>query len=256
MRLLPPVLVTASLIAGLFGALTAYLPSLGLPDSRLIGLTLNAPAGVRADVAGKSEPIAAKDARLTPDLLATLRAAGVRRVRVKEVLPGFDGRRLDDLVDFLTYTFLPLLLVWRAGLLSPVHQTWLLVPLAASAYGFSQTAAKTDDNYFLGFPSYWNVLAFYLYLLRLPEGWTMAVLLGFAALTFVPARYLHTSAGGRSGTFTNAFAVAWAFAVLDIVWRWQDAPLWLIVASMAFPAYYMAASWIISIRRWRRTRQG
>src|SRR5262249_38611639 len=30
-----------------------------------------------------------------------------RRVRVKEVLPGFDGRRLDDLIDFLTYTSLP-----------------------------------------------------------------------------------------------------------------------------------------------------
>src|SRR5262245_54623015 len=27
-----------------------------------------------------------------------------RAIRIKEVLPGFDGRRLDDLVDFLTYT--------------------------------------------------------------------------------------------------------------------------------------------------------
>ena len=34
-----------------------------------------------------------------------------RWVRVKEVLPGFDGRRLDDLVDFLLYTCLPLLLI-------------------------------------------------------------------------------------------------------------------------------------------------
>src|SRR5262245_8057004 len=40
-----------------------------------------------------------------------------RWVKVKEVLPGFDGRRLDDLVDFQTYTSLPLLLIWRAGLL-------------------------------------------------------------------------------------------------------------------------------------------
>src|SRR5713226_1849233 len=34
-----------------------------------------------------------------------------RWIRVKEVLPGFDGRRLDDLTDFLNYTCLPLLLL-------------------------------------------------------------------------------------------------------------------------------------------------
>src|SRR5437667_7300734 len=42
-----------------------------------------------------------------------------RLARVREVLPGFDGRRLDDLIDFLTYTCLPLLLIWRAELLPP-----------------------------------------------------------------------------------------------------------------------------------------
>ena len=31
-----------------------------------------------------------------------------RKVRIKEVVPSFDGRRLDDLIDFLNYTFLPI----------------------------------------------------------------------------------------------------------------------------------------------------
>src|SRR5687768_12502830 len=79
-----------------------------------------------------------------------------RAVRVKQVLPGFDGRRLDDLIDFLTYTCLALLLVWRARLLPPGGDAWLLVPLVASAYGFCQAHAKTAEGYFLGFPSYWN----------------------------------------------------------------------------------------------------
>src|SRR5688500_1386944 len=34
-----------------------------------------------------------------------------RLVRVKEVLPVFDGRRLDDIIDFLTYSSLPLFLL-------------------------------------------------------------------------------------------------------------------------------------------------
>ncbi len=33
-----------------------------------------------------------------------------RAVRIKEAVPSFDGRRLDDITDFLTYTFLPLML--------------------------------------------------------------------------------------------------------------------------------------------------
>jgi phosphatidylcholine synthase len=169
-----------------------------------------------------------------------------RRLRVKDVLPGFDGRRLDDLIDFQTYTCLPLLLIWRAGLLSDAHQPWLLVPLVASAYGFSQAHAKTEDNYFLGFPSYWNVVALYLYVL--------AVILLFALLTFVPTRYLYTTQGGRFGLVTNLFGAAWAISLLVILWQWQDAPRLLMVGSLSYPAYYMGASWLISIRHWRRLR--
>src|SRR5205823_3642051 len=93
-----------------------------------------------------------------------------RRIRIKEVLPNFDGRRLDDLIDFLNYTCLPLLLIWRAGLLPAGQSAWLLLPVLASAYGFCQVSAKTDDGYFLGFPSYWNIVAFYLYILH-PAPW-------------------------------------------------------------------------------------
>src|SRR5947209_2522383 len=57
-----------------------------------------------------------------------------RRARVKEFLTGFDGRRLDDLIDFLNYTSLTLLLVWRAGALPTVASWCLLAPLLASAY--------------------------------------------------------------------------------------------------------------------------
>jgi phosphatidylcholine synthase len=174
-----------------------------------------------------------------------------RRVRVDRVTPGFDGRRLDDLVDFLTYTCLPLLLIWRADAIAPWSGWWLLAPLVASAYGFSQVNAKTEDHYFLGFPSYWNVLALYLYLLSLPAGWTLAVLLLFAVLTFVPARYLYPSHGGPQTAFVVAFGAAWVAALLVILWQWREAPQWLVVVSLGFPVYYVAASWVISIRFWR-----
>ena len=111
-----------------------------------------------------------------------------RRVRIKEVVPGFDGRRLDDLVDFLTYTFLPLLLIWRAEILPSGQEAWLFLPLLASAYGFCQVQAKTDDGYFLGFPSLWNIVALYLYALPLGAWVKLAIVVVLALLTFVPVR--------------------------------------------------------------------
>jgi phosphatidylcholine synthase len=191
-----------------------------------------------------------------------------RAIRIKEVLPGFDGRRLDDLVDFLTYTALPLLLIWRAGLLPAGLEAWLLLPLLASAYGFCQVAAKTDDGYFLGFPSYWNLVAFYLYVLQpLPGALSLAVVVGLALLTFVPSRYLYPSQGGRLNRLTNVLGAAWTLLLVLIVWLLPLAPLsprsppdeptrLLALLSLYFPAYYMAASWAVTLRLWRRRRPG
>jgi phosphatidylcholine synthase len=180
-----------------------------------------------------------------------------RLVGVKEVLPGFDGRRLDDLVDFQTYTLLPLLLLLQAHILPAGQEAWLLVPLLSSAYGFCQTAVKTDDGFFLGFPSYWNVIAFYLFILHPPGLVTILVLVGFSILTFVPTRYLYPTQGGRLNRFTNLLGGAWGVLLVWIIVRlptdsYPDRSdrwtLGLSAVSLVFPAYYLFASWIISAR--------
>jgi phosphatidylcholine synthase len=174
-----------------------------------------------------------------------------RRAKVKEVLPGFDGRRLDDLVDFQTYTSLPLLLLWRAEVL-PQEYAWLLfLPLLASAYGFSQTNAKTDDGFFLGFPSYWNVIAFYLYFLRVPL-WTNAlVLVGFSILTFVPTIYLYPSQRAPFSKLTNVLASLWAALLVYIILVHPENARTLVWISLTFPAYYVIVSWFLTIQRKR-----
>src|SRR5213594_2610220 len=124
-----------------------------------------------------------------------------RKVHVKEVLPGFDGRTLDDLTDFHVYTSLPLFLLWRARILPDSLQWLLIVPLISSAYGYSQTNAKTADGFFLGFPSLWNAVAFYLYFIGPPVWCSVAAIVAFSALTFVPTRYLYASRGGPFARF-------------------------------------------------------
>jgi phosphatidylcholine synthase len=189
-----------------------------------------------------------------------------RRLRVKEVLPGFDGRRLDDLTDFLNYTCLPLLLLWRAEIL-PAGLAWcLLIPILASAYGFCQVSAKTNDGYFLGFPSYWNVVAFYLYILQPPVWFSLSIIVVLALLTFVPSRYLYPTQRGRLNRLTGLLGAAWAgfpIWILAILPPDQASaePSQLELArdlgllSLFFPVYYLIISWAITLRIWRQRRQ-
>lgn len=172
-----------------------------------------------------------------------------RYARVQEILPGFDGRRLDDLIDFLNYTCLPLLLVWRAGLL-PGTQSWLLLyPLLASIYGFSQVDAKTDDGFFLGFPSYWNVVAFYLYFLH-PAPWlAMAILFTLATLTFVPLRYFYPTQPGFWNRLVCILAAVWGLQLIAILAVPTSArPPWL-WSSLPVPLGYLLLSWSLNYRR-------
>lgn len=178
-----------------------------------------------------------------------------RRARVKEFAPSFDGRTLDDLIDFQTYTSLPLLLIWRAEVLPDGQAWWLLLPLLASAYGFSQVNAKTDDGFFLGFPSYWNIVAFYLYLLRPPTWASLALIITLSLLTFVPWRYLYPSQRTPFSRLTNLLAVVWIALLLMILARWPDNSRIMILLSLAFPLYYMLMSWALTFRAGRAGRK-
>ncbi len=171
-----------------------------------------------------------------------------RIARVKQTLPGFDGSALDNLIDFHTYTSLPLLLLWRTGIL-PGHLAWLLVlPLLASGYGFSQVNAKTADGFFIGFPSYWNIVAFYLYVLH-PAAWiSSALLLAFSVLTFVPTPYLYASRGGPFATVINIGGLIW-FVLLALVLRGAPfEPRSVALVSMAYPLLYLALSALVAVR--------
>src|SRR5918999_3054922 len=55
-----------------------------------------------------------------------------RAARVKELLPNFDGDRLEDIIDYLNYVLVPCLLLIRANLLPAQAAVWLVAfPLIA-----------------------------------------------------------------------------------------------------------------------------
>ncbi len=183
-----------------------------------------------------------------------------RRVRIKEAVPSFDGRRLDDIIDFLTYTFLPLLLIYRAQILPEGWEGWLIFPALASVYGFCQVEAKTPDGYFLGFPSLWNVVAFYLYALPLGPWISLGIVLLLAILTFVPTRHLYPSMPGLLNRATTFLSIPWTILVFILFWRLprgtdrslDPETLRLTYLSLYYPAYYLGVSWAISIAYWSK----
>jgi phosphatidylcholine synthase len=174
-----------------------------------------------------------------------------RALRVKERLPNFDGARLDDIIDYLCYAFIPVLLLLHAGLLNGMWGVAVgAFVLLASAYGFSQAAAKvkTTDFFFTGFPSYWNLVALYLFLFEFPAAVNAAILLGFAVLVFVPLRYVYPSRTQTLSGLTNTLGVLWALLTMWIVWRLPltDGPwAWI---SMLFPIYYFVLSAYLDVR--------
>ena len=84
MKLVGQLLVWGSLALAALAAATGYLASLEADDKVLIDLTLAAPAGKLDRPEDDGTPIAKKDQKITPQLLAELRRAGVSNVRVKE----------------------------------------------------------------------------------------------------------------------------------------------------------------------------
>jgi phosphatidylcholine synthase len=159
------------------------------------------------------------------------------------VLPEIDGARIDDIVDYITFVFLPLLLLDASGGLP----RFAAIPVAAvvllsSMYGFVAPDAKTSDHFFTGFPSYWNIVVLYLLLFGTSPGVNAIVLLVLSALVFVRIGYVYPSRTPTLRPLTLAFGSLWAVQVAAIIVMWPAPPRWLSISSLAFPVYYLVLS--------------
>jgi phosphatidylcholine synthase len=173
-----------------------------------------------------------------------------RLVQVKDRVPAIDGARLDDIVDYLTFVFVPAWIVSQASL---VPAAWILTVVAAmllsSAYGFSQIRAKTSDFFFTGFPSYWNIVVLYLFALGWPPPVNGAVLLALAVLVFVPIGYIYPSRTPVLRTLTIVLSVVWGIACVGIIAYLPEPPRLLVWASLLFLLYYVVLSVVLHLRR-------
>ena len=173
-----------------------------------------------------------------------------RRARVKDVLPEIDGARIDDIVDYMTFVLVPLLVLEGAGGLSRAAMVPVVaIVMLSSLYGFVAPDAKSSDHFFTGFPSYWNVVVLYLLLFRTGPGVNALVLLALSALVFVRIGYVYPSRTPTLRTTTLALGALWTLAIGAIIWLWPSPPAWLAIGSLLFPVYYIVLSLALHFRR-------
>ena len=173
-----------------------------------------------------------------------------RSARVHERLPNFSGQKLDDLVDYLTFVFVPAVIVWHADVVTGV---WTIPVVAAmllsSLFGFVSEGAKTDDHFFTGFPSYWNITALYLLVFGLSPALNAAILFTLSALVFVRIGYVYPTRMTTARLITLALGSLWGMMMLVIILQLPTPNKSVAWLSLFFPVYYTALSLVLHARR-------
>jgi phosphatidylcholine synthase len=179
-----------------------------------------------------------------------------RRWAVTRWAARIDGRTIDDIVDYLTFTLVPLVLAWRMAWLPEPAAAYAVVACIASLFGFANAAAKQEeDGFFLGFPSYWNVFVFYAGIWATQHGPALPGLLCLllSALTVLPVRFV----------YPNLAPPPWRWPILGGALVWlvllaamlpaypRPAPV-LLWASLVYPAFYVWLSVVLDRRARRR----
>ena len=199
---------------------------------------------------GLAALFAAADGRF-PAMFAWLGAAFVidavdgtlaRRYRVEETVPHIDGAVLDLVVDFLTYVIVPLVALWRSGLLAPPLAVFVCCVVAtASALYFADKRMKTHDLWFRGFPAIWNVLVFYLLVLRPGPLAATLIIAAAAFLMFTPVVFVHPLRVVRLRLVTMTVTGAWSAAAIAAVEQGlSQADSFIKAALVAVAVYFLA----------------
>lgn len=163
-----------------------------------------------------------------------------RKFDVKTYANGLDGALLDNILDYLNYVIVPALFLVEADILpAPFRLAAAAAILLSSAYQFTQTNAKTEDHYFTGFPSYWNLAVIYMLVLELDPRINLFFIILFNILVFVPTKWLYPTRDTRLTLFLTYF-----YGVIGVsgILLYPNEPQWLWPLSLTYSIYYIGLS--------------
>jgi phosphatidylcholine synthase len=196
----------------------------------------------------RGEPLAALAWMMAAVIVDAVDGFFARLARVDSATPEYDGALLDNLVDFLNYAVVPAFFLLETGLIegSAAPAAAALVVLA-SAYQFAHADAKTQDHFFRGFPSYWNVAVFYFHFGDAGPTANLAIVVVLGIASFVPWKWAYPTRMTRLRGVTLVLASLWGIC-LALVLRGGAAADLAFRASLGFVAYYILVSLYLSRR--------
>jgi phosphatidylcholine synthase len=163
---------------------------------------------------------------------------------------GVDGALMDNIIDYLNFVIVPVFFIMEANLLpAVVTLPTIAAILMASAYQFSQVDAKTEDHFFKGFPSYWNILVLYLFLLSTNAWVNFALIALCLVLVFIPIKFIYPSRAPKNRKLHMGMLYVWGISGFIAIMQYPNVPLWVIWASLIVVAIYLASSLAATLRR-------
>jgi phosphatidylcholine synthase len=172
-----------------------------------------------------------------------------RLIHIKLAVPKINGELLDNIVDFFNYTMVPAFFLLVTQL---VPSGWglacVMIIILSSAYQFTQEDAKTNDHFFKGFPSYWNIAVFYLFFWQMDKLTNLWILLILAVLSFVPIKYVYPSrleylAKSDLLRIAMLFAtICWGLSTAGLLWIYPASNPILVSISMGYMILYVVIS--------------
>lgn len=172
-----------------------------------------------------------------------------RSIRIKEAVPNIDGALLDNIVDFFNYTIVPAFFLLVTPLIPAEWRYFcVFIIILSSSYQFSQVDAKTSDNFFKGFPSYWNIVVFYLFFWQMSPWVNVGILFLLAVLSFVPIKYIYPSRlDGLAKTNLPRLlmliaTIVFGIATAGLMWVYPLSNHFLVGISMGYMVLYVVIS--------------
>lgn len=203
----------------LSGAVWACLAALALIDGRIVHMWLW--LGIALIVDGVDGTLA-------------------RKADVLRHAPMFDGRTLDNIVDYLTWSFLPAVFIFKYLPIGPAPLSLALFVLicASSLFCYCNLALKTDDYYFMGFPAAWNITAMFMWLLGTSATVNVTAIFVLAALTVSPLTFVHPFRVRQAMPVNIAAALAWLGSTAVLVISHPDRPV------LAWALWWVSVAWL------------
>ncbi|EJF88862.1 phosphatidylcholine synthase [Bartonella tamiae] len=151
-----------------------------------------------------------------------------RKLQVKYVLPSWSGELLDNIIDYVTYVLIPAFALYQSGFMGP-YLSFLsgAIIVISSAIYYADTAMKTKENFFKGFPAVWNMVVFTLFVVKPGEWIAFPIVVVSAILAFLPIYFLHPVRVVRLRFINLPIFLAWCTFGLIAIFYNLDAPIWI-----------------------------